>query len=161
MSTLHPAAALYEDVTDEVKVEECFKNLEKILKQQNIELIKVRSALKLNRTALLALAADSLTYEVDETVKIDESSPNFEKFKYYLSDSYKEEVLGKLSEDQLVDVVLNNPRYKLSQTELNTFIEPTLISFNPLGNLIFCRDQQITTAKGIVIGRARSSQRAG
>ena len=61
MSTLHPAAALYEDVTDEVKVEECFKNLEKILKQQNIELIKVRSALKLNRTALLALAADSLT----------------------------------------------------------------------------------------------------
>ena len=30
MSTLHPDAALYEDVTDEIKVEECFNNLEKI-----------------------------------------------------------------------------------------------------------------------------------
>ena len=161
MSTLHPAALLYEDVTDEVKIEECFKNLEKILKEKNIELVQVRSALKLNRTALMTLAAESLKYDIDENTKVDDNSPQFEKFKYYVSDSYKNEVLGKLSDDQLVDVVLNNPRYKLKPTELNTFIEPTLISFNPLGDLIFCRDQQITTAKGIVIGRARSSQRAG
>ena len=148
MSTLHPDASLYEDVTDEVKVEECFNKLEKILKRQNIELIKVRSALKLNRTALITLAADSLTYEVDETTNIDETSPHFEKFMYYLSDKYKNEVLGKLSEDQLVDVVLNNPRYKLRQTEINTFIEPTLISFNPLGNLIFCRINKSPQQKG-------------
>ena len=32
MSTLHPAASLYEDVTDEVKVKECFDNLVKIIK---------------------------------------------------------------------------------------------------------------------------------
>ena len=49
----------------------------------------------------------------------------------------------------------------MSPTKLNTFIEPKSISFNPLGNLIFCRDQQITTKKGVVIGRARSSQRDG
>ena len=109
----------------------------------------------------MALAAESLKYEVDENTKVDENSPQFEKFKYYVSDSYKNEALGKLSDDQLVDVVLNNPRYKLKPTELNTFIEPTLISFNPLGALIFCRDQQITTKKGVVIGRARSSQRDG
>jgi RNA recognition motif-containing protein len=60
-----------------------------------------------------------------------------------------------------VDVVLNNPKYILAPTNLNTFIEPKLISFNPVGNLIFCRDQQITTKKGVVIGRTRSSQRAG
>ena len=161
MSTLHPDASLYEDVTDEVKVEECFNNLEKILKQQNIQLIKVRSALKLNRTALLKLAAELLIYEVDNSTTIDETSPNYEQFMYLISDKYKNGVLEKLSDDQLVDVVLNSPKYKLRQTEINTFIEPTLISFNPLGNLLFCRDQQITTAKGIVIGRARSSQRAG
>ena len=161
MSTLHPAASLYEDVTDEVKVEECFNNLEKLLKEKNIELITVRSALKLNRTALINLASEALKYELDDNVKIDVNSSNYEQFMYYLNDSYKNEVLGKLSDDQLVDVVLNNPTYKLRPTELNTFIEPTLISFNPLGNLIFCRDQQITTAKGVVIGRARSNQRAG
>ena len=79
----------------------------------------------------------------------------------YTSDKYKNEVIDKLSEDQLIDVVLNNPTYKLIPTELNTFIKPSSISFSPLGALIFCRDQQITTAKGVVIGRARSSQRAG
>ena len=68
---------------------------------------------------------------------------------YYLSDKYKNEVLGKLSEDQLVDVVLNNPRNKLSQTEINTFIEPTLISFNPLGNLIFCRINKSPQQRGL------------
>ena len=161
MSTLHPAASLYEDVTDEVKVEECFNNLEKLLKEKNIELITVRSALKLNRTALKNLAFEALKYELDDNVKIDINSSNYNQFMYYLNDLYKSEVLGKLSEDQLVDVVLNNPTYKLRPTELNTFIEPTLISFNPLGSLIFCRDQQITTAKGVVIGRARSNQRAG
>jgi hypothetical protein len=29
LSTLHPAASLYEDVTDNVKVKECFNNLKK------------------------------------------------------------------------------------------------------------------------------------
>ena len=44
-STLHPAASLYEDVTDDVKVKQCFNNLKSILKEKNIELITVRSAL--------------------------------------------------------------------------------------------------------------------
>ena len=38
----------------------------------------------------------------------------------YTSDKYKNEVIDKLSEDQLIDVVLNNPTYKLIPTELNT-----------------------------------------
>jgi arginine deiminase len=161
MSTLHPAASLYEDVTDERKVKECFDNLEKILKEKNIELITVRSALKINRTALKELAFEALKYELEDNINIDKNSTNYETLIKYSNDSYKNEIIGKLSDDQLVDVVLNNPTYKLGPTKLNTFIEPTQISFNPLGNLIFCRDQQITTSKGVVIGRARSSQRAG
>ena len=161
MSTLHPAASLYEDVTDEVKIEKCFKNLEKILKDKDIEIISVRSALKLNKASLKALASESLKYEIDENSKIEKNSPNYEKFQHLLDDSYKNEVLEKLSDDQLVDVVLNKPTYKLRPTNLNTFIEPTIISFDPLGALIFCRDQQITTTKGIVIGRSKASQRAG
>ena len=62
ISTLHPAASLYEDVTDYNKVKECFDNLKKILKEKNIELITVRSALKLNKTALKRLAFKSLKY---------------------------------------------------------------------------------------------------
>ena len=161
ISTLHPVASLYEAVTDEEKVKECFNNLEKLLKEKNIELITVRSALKLNKTALRELAFQSLKYEIDENTKIDQKSPNYKDFMFHINDSYKKEVIGNLSDNQLVDVVLNNPTFKLRPTNLNTFMEPSLISLNPLGSLLFCRDQQITTTKGIVIGRTRSSQRSG
>ena len=161
MSTLHPAASLYEDVTDYVKVKECFDNLKNILKEKKIELITVRSALKLNKTALKNLALETLKYEVDSDLSFDKKSKEYKIFLNYTSKEYKQEIIDKLSDDQLVDVVINNPKYILSPTKLNTFIEPKSISFNPLGNLIFCRDQQITTKKGVVIGRARSSQRAG
>ena len=161
MSTLHPAASLYEDVTDYIKVKECFDNLKKILKDKNIELITVRSALKLNKTALKKLAFNALKYEIDNETKIETNIPEHKIFMDYVKNEYKQEVIDKLSDDQLVDVILNNPKYILSPTKLNTFIEPKSISFNPLGNLIFCRDQQITTKKGVVIGRARSSQRDG
>ena len=161
ISTLHPVASLYEAVTDEEKVKECFNNLEKLLKEKNIELITVRSALKLNKTALRELAFQSLKYEIDENTKIDQKSPNYKDFMFHINDSYKKEVIGNLSDNQLVDVVLNNPTFKLRPTNLNTFMEPSLISLNPLGSLLFCRDQQITTTKGVVIGRTRSSQRSG
>ena len=161
MSTLHPAASLYEDVTDYVKVKECFDNLKNILKEKKIELITVRSALKLNKTALKNLAHKALKYEIDENISFDKNTKEYKIFLNYTSNEYKQEIINKLSDDQLVDIILNNPKYILSPTKLNTFIEPKSISFNPLGNLIFCRDQQITTKKGVVIGRARSSQRAG
>ena len=76
MPTLHPAASLYEDVTDERKVKECFDNLEKILKEKNIELITVRSALKINRTALRELAFEALKYELEDNINIYKNSKN-------------------------------------------------------------------------------------
>ena len=161
ISTLHPAASLYEDVTDHIKVHECFDNLKQILQEKKIELITVRDALKLNKTSLKDLAFKSLKYEIAEDINFDKESKEYKTFLKYTKDEYKQEVIDKLSEDQLVDVVLNNPKYTLQPTKLNTFIEPKLISFNPLGGLVFCRDQQITTKKGVVIGRARSSQRDG
>ena len=161
ISTLHPAASLYEDVTDHIKVHECFNNLKKILHEKKIELITVRDALKLNKTSLKDLAFKSLKYENAEDINFDKESKEYKTFLKYTKDEYKQKVIDKLSEDQLVDVVLNNPKYTLQPTKLNTFIEPKLISFNPLGGLVFCRDQQITTKKGVVIGRARSSQRDG
>ena len=161
ISTLHPAASLYEDVTDYIDVKKCFDDLKKILKNKNIELITVRSALKLNKTALKTLAFNALKYEIDNDTKIDINIPEHKIFMDYIKNEYKQKIIDKLSDDQLIDVILNNPKYILKPTKLNTFIKPKTISFNPLGSLVFCRDQQITTKKGVVIGRARSSQREG
>ncbi len=60
----------------------------------------------------------------------------------------------------MIDIIVTQPTIKLKRTASNTYIETRDISFAPLGNLVFCRDQQITTRKGVVIGRLRSSQRA-
>lgn len=159
MSTIHPAGSLYEDVTDEREVKECMDNLHTILENKNIELITVRSALKLDRRHLEEMAFESINYEIEENSEIDKESKEYQEFLKYVNDTYKYEVISKLTNDQLVDVVLTNPIYKLKPSLINTMVESTLVSYNPLGNLIFCRDQQITTAKGVVIGRAIARQR--
>ena len=161
MSTIHPASSLYEDVTDEREIKKCMDELNSILKNRNIELITVRSALKIDRDRLKELAFESIKYEIEDNPEIDKESKEYQEFLSYINDTYKLKVISKLSNDQLVDIILTNPIYRLRPTSINTFIESTLISYNPLGNLIFCRDQQITTSKGVVIGRTISSQRMG
>ena len=167
--SLNPAASLYEDVTDEDSIRECFNNLKEYLKTKNIKLITVEEVLLLkdNEEDLMRLAKESLNYE-RETVSIDidekQESPSkrkssFEEYYNYSSDEYKENVLKKFSKKHLINVILTRPTMKLKHIETDTYIESTSITFCPLGNLVFCRDQQITTKKGVVIGKTRTSQR--
>ena len=167
--SLNPAASLYEDVTDEEQIRECFNNLKKYLKTKNIKLITVEDALLLKgkEEDLMKLARDSLNYEreskVEEINEVDENSrrrkTSIDDYFLYSSDEYKESVIKKFSKKHLLDIILSRPTMKLKHIETDTYIEPTSIIFNPLGNLVFCRDQQITTKKGVVIGRSRTSQR--
>jgi len=149
MSMLHPAASLYEKTTDETDISKCFKNLSKILESKNIRMLTVRECLKKDREALLAMAIDSLTYTCINA----EEGKDSKELNYYISNDYKKATLQSLSDDQLVNVVLTKPTYTLKYVPRNTFVEPVNISFRPLGNLLFCRDQQITTQKGVVFGR--------
>ena len=155
MSILHPAASLYSSVTEDKSVSQCYRNLMATLINKGIKVKTVRECLKLNRSALEDLAFQSLTYELSEEGNMNKN----EKYQYYLSDEYKRSVVQKLWIGQLVDVVLTRPKYVLKPSDKNTFIEPVSINFKPLGNLLFCRDQQITTRKGVVMGRSTSNQR--
>ena len=164
--SLNPAASLYEDVTDEEDIRKCFMNLKEYLKTLNIKLITVEEALLLDREELMKLAKESLNYyrETKVELKKEEESPSkrkssFDDYCTYSGEEYKEKVLNKFSEKNLLNIILTRPTIKLRHTEKDTFIEPTSINFNPLGNLVFCRDQQITTKKGVVIGCTRTSQR--
>ena len=166
--SLNPAASLYEDVTDEDEIRECFSKLNDYLKTVNIKLITVEEALLLedHYEDLMKLAKDSLSYERETKVDISkkEESPSkrkssFEDYCLYSSEEYKEKVLKKFSKKHLLNVILTRPKMKLKYIDTDTFIEPSSITFCPLGNLVFCRDQQITTKKGVVIGRSRTSQR--
>lgn len=164
--SLNPAASLYEDVTDEESVRECFLKLKEYLSTKNIKLITVEEALliKENSDDLMKLAKESLNYERETKVeekeeKTKERKGSFEDYKLYSSEEYKERVLKKFSKKNLINIILTRPTMKLKHIDKDTFIESTSIEFSPLGNLVFCRDQQITTKKGVVIGRSRTSQR--
>ena len=74
------------------------------------------------------------------------------KHLYYCSDEYKKSIIEKLLPDQLVDIIITKPTYHLKYVDHNTFIEASQINFNFDGGLVFCRDQQITTQKGVIIG---------
>ena len=176
--SLNPAASLYEDVTDEDDIRSCFNKLGEYLKTKDIKLITIEDALftKGKEKELMKLALDSLNYEratdIEKEKKQDEQEniegsdakkrkrkESLDKYEEYSSNEYKEKVLKKFKKKNLINVILTRPSIKLNHIERDTFIEPTLISFFPVGNIIFCRDQQITTKKGIVIGRTRTSQR--
>ncbi len=167
--SLNPAASLYEDVTEEEQITECFNNLRNYLKTKHIRLITVEEALLLKgkEDDLMKLAKESLNYERESKMEtINETDDNsrsrktsYDKYFLYSSDEYKESVIKKFSKKNLLNIILTRPQMKLKYSETDTYIEPTSITFSPLGNLVFCRDQQITTKKGVVIGRSRTSQR--
>ena len=172
--SLNPAASLYEDVTDEDDIRACFNELGEYLKTKNIQLITVEDALLLKdkEDNLMKLAKDSLNYERETEIKEEEEEENKEDndkekkrksslhdYMNFSSDEYKEKVLKKFSKKNLINVILTRPTMKLKHIETDTFIESTSITFCPVGNMVFCRDQQITTKKGVVIGTSRTSQR--
>ena len=167
--SLNPAANLYEDVTDEDEIRKCFTEIKEYLKTLNIKLITIEDVLLLDNCydALMHLAKESLTYERESKVEnIDEESlkskrrkSSFDEYCLYSSEEYKENILKKFTKKNLINIILSRPTIKLKHIETDTFIESTSINFFPLGNLIFCRDQQITTKKGVVMGKSRTNQR--
>ena len=58
-----------------------------------------------------------------------------------------------------MDVLVGRPTITLQKSAVNTPLVTLATKFNPVGNLVFTRDQQITTAKGVVLGHLNSPQR--
>ena len=65
-----------------------------------------------------------------------------------------------MSAEQLIDVVLCGPTVHVSPSYRDTGFTASY-KFDPMTNVQFTRDQQITTRRGIVMARLRSAQRLG
>ena len=63
------------------------------------------------------------------------------KHLYYCSDEYKKSIIEKLLPAQLADTITTKPIYHLKNVDHNTFIGASQINFNPVGGLVFYRDQ--------------------
>uniref|UniRef100_A0A7S0RB30 Arginine deiminase n=1 Tax=Chlamydomonas leiostraca TaxID=1034604 RepID=A0A7S0RB30_9CHLO len=162
MGGLHPRGSLYERPIniDTAKAQHAeFRNQ---LRAHGVRVLTVREILAYNvednvsaRVDLEDLAFSALDYEMAAGHKVDELAKEDRKF---ISDDYKREVIEKMGVGQLVDTIMTNPTVHLTPSHRDTGLFASY-TFEPLSNLVYTRDQQITTCKGIVMGRLRSQQR--
>eukprot|EP00210_Caulerpa_lentillifera_P009569 g9126.t1 len=162
MGGLHPRASLYERPVNLDSSKKQHYNFRKVLRSHGIKVLTVRGMLAHGaekyigaRVELEELAMHALTYTLSPSFTIDNLS---ESDKFYLTDTYKRQVLEEMCLSQLIDVLLLNPTVELSPSLRDTGFHAKY-EYQPLSNLIYTRDQQITTCKGIVMGRLKSQQR--
>lgn len=67
--------------------------------------------------------------------------------------------MGKLDVETLVAIVFSRPRVFVKKDRNGESLAVQRIEINPLANMIFIRDQQIVTAKGLVIGNMMTTVR--
>ena len=128
---------------------------------QGVKVVTVRDILRYAandnvraRVELEDFAMGALTYTADSTAGMALG----DDLAHYLSDHYKREVIQQMDLEQLLDVIMTNPTVTLSASGRDTGLTAAY-TFHPVANLIYTRDQQITTCRGIVMGALRSKQR--
>ena len=73
-------------------------------------------------------------------------------------EEYRQSLLKLYTPNDLLRILIQRPEIRLKKSAINTGVEAEY-HLKPLMNLFYMRDQMVTTAKGIVIGRMNSSQR--
>ncbi|KAK9829371.1 hypothetical protein WJX72_005446 [[Myrmecia] bisecta] len=162
MGGLHPRASLYERPVNLDGASRAHSEFREVMREAGLKVLTVRDILAYGveqhigaRVELEELALKALTYSMaaDHTLE-DLAEPD----RYYLTDDYKREVLEHMSITQLIDTLMINPTVHISPSYRDTGLSAAY-TFQPLSNLVYTRDQQITTCRGIVMGRLRASQR--
>ena len=147
---IHPSAGLFEDYFDVDKAAEEHRGYIRMLEANGIRVHTVLDILnEVGIDSLRTLAEKVLIYDISSISDEDAEA----------TEAYRQEVLRKLSRNDLIRCLLLQPTVKLSKTDNNTGYEAQYIQ-NPLMNLYFTRDQSITTPRGHIICRMNSSQRA-
>ncbi|KAA6389868.1 MAG: Arginine deiminase, partial [Streblomastix strix] len=99
----------------------------------------------------------SIQYKLDNEIKANELR---EEDNLMLQSNFKEAALNKLTEEQLVDVILSQPTVIIQKRKGDEEeIESSTAKMKPFTNMTLCKDQQITTRKGVVIGSMQKRQR--
>lgn len=163
MGSCHPNGSLYEKPLDLRAAQREHLKFREVLESNGCIVRTVREILAqdcdvdvMARVELEELAMKAMTYELTKSNNgLDDSSLTSTE-RHLLSSEYKRSCIEKMDVEQLVEVVLTRPTILLEKADKDTELLVVNYTYEPLVNLIFCRDQQITTAKGVVMGRPRS-----
>jgi arginine deiminase len=163
MGSCHPNGSLYEKPLDLRAAQREHERFREELRNHGCIVHTVREILAqdcdvdvMAREHLEELAMGSMTYVLAKTASgaADDDLTSTER--QLLSPEYKKSCIEKMDVEQLVEVVLTRPTIVLEKADKDTELLVVNYSYEPLVNLLFCRDQQITTAKGVIMGRPRS-----
>lgn len=161
---LHANAALYEDTFDSEEAKKEHLNYIRLLQARGIRVIQVVDVLLQGTidnhgskiegpdlVALRTLALNILKYDCSEDWTIQGIS---EQMRYRIN------TINRLHPKDLVKIILERPTVNLRKSRENNteFVAESYVNA-PLMNMHFLRDQQITTAKGVVLGKMNSTQR--
>ena len=147
---IHPSAGLFEDYFDVDKAAQEHKGYISMLEANGIRVHTVSEILnEVELDSLRILASNVMIYDISN---IPDENPEE-------TETYRQEIIGKMSRADLIRCILLQPIVKLSKTDNNTGYEAQYIQ-NPLMNLYFTRDQSVTTPRGHIICNMNSSQRA-
>jgi len=163
MGSCHPNGSLYEKPLNLRAAQHEHLKFREVLESNGCIVRTVREILAqdcdvdvMARVELEELAMNSMTYELTKSHNGLDDSELTSTERHLLSSEYKRSCIEKMDVEQLVEVVLTRPTILLEKADKDTELLVVNYTYEPLVNLIFCRDQQITTAKGVVMGRPRS-----
>jgi arginine deiminase len=150
----HLAALLYEAPPNPDHATECHNNFRKVLAElTGAKVWTVREILRqfpLEKLLEQLLSFSTVTFDI---------RPGNQQDREKFSTDYVRKSLSRLQQDNLIDLILLRPRVVINADESQTGFRYGQIPLQPLANLTFTRDQQITTARGVVIGRFGAVQR--
>eukprot|EP00004_Rigifila_ramosa_P023117 TRINITY_DN6438_c0_g1_i1.p1 TRINITY_DN6438_c0_g1~~TRINITY_DN6438_c0_g1_i1.p1 ORF type:complete len:825 (-),score=195.21 TRINITY_DN6438_c0_g1_i1:34-2508(-) len=154
MGSLHPTGSLYEMALDLDAARREHEEFRRVLTESGCKVLTVYEILTMNcssdirrRVELEEFALKYLSYKLVDT----DPETLSESDRALISDEYKRQVIEKMSDDQLVNVIFTAPTIELKKADKDTALLACNYSFHPLVNLVFTRDQVITTCKGLVM----------
>lgn len=161
---LHANAALFEAPFDGYAAQREHQNYISTLQKNGIKVVQIVDVLLMG--TLNEDGSKREGRELDELIEFADRSLTYymptgwPQETFIAQVKYKQETLRNLHPRNLVRIILERPSIHLrDSSEHNTKFIAQPYESSPLMNMHFLRDQQITTAKGIVLGRMNSTQR--
>lgn len=158
LTSLNPEGNLLEEPIYPDELRRDHEGFQSILKEKGCRVYMpydvLSEASPAEREVLITQAMASLKYELHA-----EGARITPKMKYCVSDEYKHKVLSALSNRNLVDVILSEPIIHLAPGSRNTALVTKSVEIHDSNNMVFMRDQQITTRRGVIMGQFQAPQR--
>jgi len=162
LGVVHPDAALFARAFDIKRATQEHRNYIKLLESRGVKVHTVvetllEGTIDKGGRPIPGHALDQLREFARTFIRIDTTRLG-EESRASQEDYLNNKVINVLHPRELVDIILNQPTIHLIPTDSSTHFAATY-ELSPMMNLYFLRDQLITTAKGVVIGRMNSPQR--